>query len=148
MAKAVDMAYTPRGGSGTDRERQRRARVPSRVQLRRLPCGFPGATVSAQGSGPLNWAVSSRQGNGVSKLPTQSQGAPIAATPPRPPAPRLQTSPTRDLQEMRRAENARLQSYGWVDRTAGIVRLPIERAMEMVVEQGLPSWHEVPEERR
>src|SRR5262245_43164726 len=27
------------------------------------------------GSGPLNWAVSSRQGNGVSKLPTQSQGA-------------------------------------------------------------------------
>src|SRR2546423_12693511 len=38
------------------------------------PGGPLGATVWAQGSGPLNWAVSSRQGNGVSKLPTQSQG--------------------------------------------------------------------------
>ena len=72
------------------------------------------------------------------------RGAPIAATPPRPPEPRLQTSPIRDLQEMRRAENARLQSYGWVDRSAGIVRMPIDQAMERVVEQGLPSWHEIP----
>lgn len=72
------------------------------------------------------------------------QGAPLAATPPRLPEPRLQTSPTRDLQEMRRAENARLQSYGWVDRAAGMVRLPIDRAMALVVEQGLPSWHEIP----
>jgi hypothetical protein len=76
------------------------------------------------------------------------RGAPIAATPPYPLEPRLQTSPTRDLQEMRRAENARLQSYGWVDRTAGRVRIPIEQAMQMVVEQGLPSWHEIPEEQR
>src|SRR5215471_9233444 len=29
---------------------------------------------SGRGSGPLSWAVSSRQGNGGSKLPTQSQG--------------------------------------------------------------------------
>jgi len=72
------------------------------------------------------------------------RGAPIAATPPRPPAPHLQTSPTGEMQEMRRAENARLQSYGWVDRSIGMVRIPIDRAMELVVEQGLPSWHEIP----
>ncbi len=72
------------------------------------------------------------------------RGAPLAATPPRPPAPRLQTSPTGEMQEMLRAENARLQSYGWVDRSIGMVRMPIDRAMELVVEQGLPSWHEIP----
>src|SRR5215470_17058464 len=45
--------------------------------------------------------------------------APIAETRPYPPAPRLQASPTRDMQEMRRLENIILQSYGWVDQAAG-----------------------------
>jgi hypothetical protein len=71
------------------------------------------------------------------------RGAPLAAAPPRLPGPQLQTSPTRDMQEMVRAENARLQSYAWVDRDAGIARIPIDRAMELVVQQGLPTWHEV-----
>jgi len=72
------------------------------------------------------------------------RGAPVAATPPSPPGPRLQASPTRDMQDMLQAENARLHSYGWVDRSAGMVRVPIDRAMEFVVRQGLPSWHEIP----
>jgi len=61
----------------------------------------------------------------------------------RPPAPRLQTSPTQDMQEMLHAENARLQSYGWIDHASGIARIPIDRAMELLATQGLPSWHEV-----
>ena len=72
------------------------------------------------------------------------RGAPVAATPPSPPGPRLQPSPTWDMQEMLQAENARLQSYEWVDRSAGMARMPIGRAMEFVVRQGLPSWHEIP----
>jgi hypothetical protein len=72
------------------------------------------------------------------------QGAPIAARPPQPPEPRLQASPTRDLQEMLRADRAWLQSYGWVDRSSSIARIPIDRAMQLVLEQGLPSWHEIP----
>jgi len=72
------------------------------------------------------------------------QGAPIAANPPRPPGPRLQTSPRGDMQEMLRAENAQLQSYGWVDRAAGMARMPIDQAIQVVLEQGLPSWHEIP----
>jgi hypothetical protein len=72
------------------------------------------------------------------------RGAPVAVTPSRPPGPRLQASPTRDMQDMLQAENARLHSYGWVDQSAGIVRMPIDRAMEFVVQQGLPSWHEIP----
>jgi hypothetical protein len=72
------------------------------------------------------------------------RGAPIAAIPPRPPGPRLQTSPRGDMQEMLRSANVLLQSYGWVDRMAGMARIPIDRAIQVVLEQGLPSWHEIP----
>lgn len=70
--------------------------------------------------------------------------APVAEAPPRPPAPRLQAAPAQDMRDMRQAENAHLQSYGWVDRTAGIARIPIDRALELVAEQGLPTWPDEP----
>jgi hypothetical protein len=73
-----------------------------------------------------------------------ARGAPLAASPPRPPGPQLQTSPSRDMQEMLRAENTHLQSYAWVDRAGGMARIPLDRAMALVVQQGLPSWPEVP----
>ncbi len=56
-----------------------------------------------------------------------------------PPEPRLQVEPRAEL-EVFQAEQARwLSTYGWIDRDAGIVRLPIERAMELTVERGLPQ---------
>jgi hypothetical protein len=36
-------------------------------------------------------------------------------------------------------EQARLNSYGWVDEDAGVAHIPIERAMEMILEEGLPA---------
>ncbi len=70
----------------------------------------------------------------------QPPPAPLAASRPQlPPEPRLQTAPLRDLQEMRAAEEAILHSYGWVDRQAGVVRIPIERAMQLLAERNLPS---------
>jgi hypothetical protein len=73
----------------------------------------------------------------------RGRSAPIVETRPYPPAPRLQASPTRDIQEMRRTENTKLQSYGWIDQTAGIARIPIDQAMELLATRGLPSWNEV-----
>lgn len=55
-----------------------------------------------------------------------------------PPPPRLQQDSRRDLRELRDAERAWLESYGVVDRAAGIFRIPIDRAMERIVERGLP----------
>jgi len=55
------------------------------------------------------------------------------------PAPRLQAAEARDLAEFRTAEEEKLRSYGWVDRPAGVVRLPIDRAMDLIVERGLPA---------
>lgn len=56
------------------------------------------------------------------------------------PGPRLQVNPGSDLIEMRAAENKELNGYQWVDRDAGIVAIPIERAMDLVAERGLPRW--------
>jgi hypothetical protein len=59
-----------------------------------------------------------------------------------PPEPRLQTNPRQDLSDLRAAEDRALSSYGWVDRNAGVVRIPIDRAMKLTLERGLPSREE------
>ena len=53
----------------------------------------------------------------------------------RPPEPLLQVSPTEDWTEMLQREREILNSYRWVDRSKGIVHIPIERAMELTVER-------------
>ena len=52
-----------------------------------------------------------------------------------PPDPRLQISPPRDLQHLLEMENQMLNSYGWVDEKTGIVRIPIDQAMKLIVER-------------
>jgi len=56
-----------------------------------------------------------------------------------PPEPRLQPHPLQDLQTLRAQEEALLTSYGWVDRKAGIVRIPVQRALELLAQRGLPA---------
>jgi hypothetical protein len=56
-----------------------------------------------------------------------------------PPEPNLQVSPRSDLEELLAAEQKQLDSYGWVDKDKGIVRIPIERAMELIAKRGLPA---------
>ncbi len=59
-----------------------------------------------------------------------------------PPEPRLQTNPREDLADLRAREDALLHSYGWVDRNAGVVRIPIDDAIKLTLERGLPSRQE------
>jgi hypothetical protein len=56
-----------------------------------------------------------------------------------PPEPRLQTNPRQDLADLRAHEDAVLGTYGWIDKDAGVVRIPIDEAMKLTVERGLPS---------
>jgi hypothetical protein len=56
-----------------------------------------------------------------------------------PPEPRLQPDPLQDLRTLHAEEDAVLNSYGWVDRKAGIVRIPVQRALELLVQRGLPA---------
>jgi hypothetical protein len=56
--------------------------------------------------------------------------------------PRLVTSEPRALAEFRAQEDALLEGYGWVEKDRGIVRIPIDEAMRIVAEHGLPSFPE------
>ena len=57
--------------------------------------------------------------------------SPRAAAAPMP-SPRLQTATSRDLDALRAEKRALLSEYRWLDRDSGVVRIPIERAMELL----------------
>lgn len=67
---------------------------------------------------------------------------PIFVTDVTPPEPRLQVVPPLEIEEIRAREEAILNSYGWVDRTFDVVRIPIDRAIDLVAERGLPAREE------
>ena len=56
-----------------------------------------------------------------------------------PPQPRLVDNEPQDLQEYRADQNKTLDTYGWVDRQHGVVRIPINRAMDLLVQRGFPA---------
>jgi hypothetical protein len=69
----------------------------------------------------------------------ETQRYPLAVdTPLRlPPEPRLQQFPRTDLYDFRMKEDQQLHSYGWVDKNAGTVHIPIEDAMRLMLERGI-----------
>jgi hypothetical protein len=63
-----------------------------------------------------------------------------------PPEPRLETTPAASLRHLREAEDQALYRYRWIDKERGVVQLPIERAMSLLLEEGLPETKaEMPE---
>jgi hypothetical protein len=55
-----------------------------------------------------------------------------------PSEPRLQVEAPKDLKSLQANEQEVLTTYAWVSKEAGIARIPIERAMQLVLERGLP----------
>src|SRR5580704_10268093 len=72
--------------------------------------------------------------------------APFSDTRPLPPPPRIQANPAVDMQSYLQSQQNLLNTYGWIDRQNGIVRLPIDRAMELLLEQGLPTREANPQQ--
>lgn len=67
--------------------------------------------------------------------------APALTAPDRlPPEPRLQPDPVSDLHRLRQAEDDVMETYDWVDKDKGIVRIPVARAMNLLAQRGLPNW--------
>jgi hypothetical protein len=64
--------------------------------------------------------------------PVSAPEAPSTHVPPRP---WLEVNETIDLAELHRREDVILNSYGWVDKKHGVVRLPIDRAMDVLVKR-------------
>ncbi len=59
-------------------------------------------------------------------------------SPPQVPQPQLQPDPVADYNVYRLSADETLNSYGWVDQQAGTTRIPIDRAMELLAQRGLP----------
>jgi|1186.fasta_scaffold01026_3 hypothetical protein len=54
------------------------------------------------------------------------------------PQPHLETDERTELNDIRLREEDTLSTYGWVDQKAGVVRIPIDRAIDVLAQRGLP----------
>jgi hypothetical protein len=64
--------------------------------------------------------------------------SPFAGARQLPAGPQLQVNPRQDLLRFRAEQEHALESYSWENRDDGTVRVPIERAMELLLQKGLP----------
>lgn len=56
-----------------------------------------------------------------------------------PPQPRIQEHPWEELQQLRAREQNTLTTYGWQNQKDGIVRIPIDRAIDIMAQKGFPT---------
>ncbi len=54
-------------------------------------------------------------------------------------APMLETSEKSQFKDFLVSQESQLNSYGWVDEKGGVARIPIDRAMDLLVQRGLPT---------
>ncbi len=52
--------------------------------------------------------------------------------------PRVQARPKEEITEFRKEEDERVTEYAWKDKQKGIVRIPVDRAMNLILQKGLP----------
>lgn len=76
-----------------------------------------------------------------SQEPPAAPGDSLVARPWLPGTPRHPSSSPQDLRAQRAAEDQLLTSYGFVDRQAGLVHIPIGLAMELIVQRGPKAVH-------
>jgi hypothetical protein len=94
----------------------------------------------------LLWWVFDHFSERETKLSPHVSAVIKAQAPTLPPEPRLQGNapldvlPRVDLQQMRREEDDALKHYAWIDPDHGVVRLPIQRALELAAQNGLPKF--------
>jgi len=72
------------------------------------------------------------------EMPREPRISAIANPNRMPPEPRLQPHPANELQVLRQHEDDVLNHYGWVDQKAGVVRIPVDRAMDILARRGFP----------
>ena len=69
---------------------------------------------------------------------SQTTPSPLSYTGEPAPEPSLEVNPGRDLKTMRAEEDKILKSYAWIDQEKNTVRSPIDRAIDILAERGLP----------
>ena len=74
----------------------------------------------------------------VQHTPMGPPASPFEDTRAMPPDVRLQTEAPGDLKQYRANQEKILAGYGWVDSKTGVVRIPVERAMDLLLQKGYP----------
>jgi hypothetical protein len=69
---------------------------------------------------------------------SSASDSPFADTRQLPLGPQLQVNPREDWLKYRDEQEKSLETYEWVNRSSGTVRIPIEQAMELLVKKGVP----------
>ena len=62
-----------------------------------------------------------------------------------PPQPRIEVEPWQQLLDVHAREDHVLSSYAWVDKQQGVVRIPIDQAMDALAKKGLPTHDYLPD---
>ena len=97
-----------------------------------------GVAISVVGGFLVSWVTLVYLRNHQTYPPAQSAISRGRALPPAG-MPELQVHPAEDLQVYLKHEQEILDSYGWVNRKNGVVRIPIQRAMNILLQKGLPT---------
>jgi hypothetical protein len=61
-----------------------------------------------------------------------------------PPPPNLLTNEPLNLKNFHEHEAEVMETYAWQDKNAGVVRIPVDRAKELLLERGFPVAGETP----
>ena len=85
------------------------------------------------------WGVFEHLKNREAEVDLPLSPSAMVNTQKQPPEPRLQRYPARDMRDLRSAEDKILHQYAWIDPDKGIVRIPVERAMDLIAQRGLPA---------
>jgi hypothetical protein len=64
---------------------------------------------------------------------------PLAESVQLPGPPRIDAHPSTELKDLRTYEDGILSTYGWTDPKKGIVRIPIDQAMQLELQRGFPT---------
>ncbi len=76
-----------------------------------------------------------KRGQPVQETPRKEMATQVAKFP----QPRLIVDPGSEEKRAQLKAQIELETYGWADRQAGVARIPIKRAMQLLIERGLPE---------
>jgi hypothetical protein len=128
---SMETKKPPAGGHDAEEPRyeKRDANIPALLQF-----GFWLAVVIAVAVIGMKFTLNYFQ----KAMPEGKPASPMSEVRTLPPLPRLQTQPHQELHDYCVGQQQNVKSYSWVDEHNGIVQIPVDRAMELVLERGLP----------
>lgn len=110
------------------------------VRVRPLVYSIIGVFVLLFGTFALVFGALALAGNGITDVGNQLNPTAIQAQ--LPPGPLLEQNPATATDAIIAEQNAQLAGYGWMNERAGTARIPIDRAKELLLEQGVDLFNQ------